>query len=357
MCFSLGEKFKITIFGQSHAPAVGVVMEGLPPGQAIDLEKVGAFMAKRAPGKSILATKRREDDIPIVLSGLLEGKSCGSPIAVMIENTDARGQDYSSISSLPRPGHADFAAHHKYLGMHDKRGGGHFSGRLTAALCFAGGVAIQILEAKGVSIAAHILSVGSVDDRYFDAVNVSRENLDRLWQSDFPLLDETRREPMHREILDALDNHDSVGGSIECAALGVPAGVGGPLFGGIEGKMALAMFGIPAVKAIEFGAGFAAAKMRGSEHNDQFIRTEGQITTKTNNHGGILGGISTGMPIIVRAAFKPTPSIGLKQQTVDLDTMEETEIRIEGRHDPCIVPRAVACVEAAMAVVLLDMML
>ena len=357
MSFSFGEKLRVTLFGQSHAAAIGVVVEGLPPGETVDLEEVKLFMARRAPGKNAFETKRKEADIPKVLSGLIDGKTCGSPIAAIIENLDTRSEDYRQTMTMPRPSHADYSAHLKYGDWHDNRGGGHFSGRMTAPLCFAGAIALQILRRKGVDIGAHIASIGSIQGKRFDPVKVDGALLARLRESAFPVVDESSAGAMKEEILRASGQMDSVGGVIECCALGVPGGIGGPLFGGIESRMSLVLFGIPAVKGVEFGAGFQAAAMKGSAHNDPFYYDNDRVKTSTNNHGGILGGISTGMPLTVRAAFKPTPSIGIPQQTVDLKNRRDATIAIQGRHDPCIVPRAVPCVEAAVAAVLLDMML
>lgn len=357
MSFSFGDTLRVTLFGQSHAEAIGAVIEGLPPGETIDLDEVNRFMARRAPGKSPLSTPRKETDIPRVLSGLVGGKTCGSPVSAIIENRDARSSDYRQTLTIPRPAHADFSAGLKYGEWYDHRGGGHFSGRMTAPLCFAGAVALQILRRRGVEIGAHIASIGGIQDKRFDPVRVDAQQLSSLRDSAFPVLDLRAGESMKNEIARAADRNDSVGGTIECAALDIPGGLGGPLFGGIESKMAVVLFGIPAVKAVEFGAGFQVAAMWGSEHNDAFYYDGETVKTKTNRHGGILGGISTGMPIILRTAFKPTPSIGISQQTVDLHKRCDTTLSIQGRHDPCIVPRAVPCVEAAVAAVLLDLML
>ena len=352
-----GKNLNITIFGQSHAPAIGVVVEGLPAGETIDLDRLNAFLQRRAPGKSPLATARKEADAPKILGGLLDGVTCGAPLAAVIENRDMRSKDYEHLKDVPRPGHADFAAQMKYGGAQDVRGGGAFSGRMTAPLCIAGGVALQMLERRGVKICAHIRSIGAISDRPLDPMGEPPKIFEELNRSTFPVLDPEAGERMQREILSAKADGDSLGGVVECLVSGLPAGLGGPLFDGLEGKISLALFAIPAVKGVEFGAGFGCAGLRGSENNDPFVLKDGQVRTKTNRAGGILGGISTGMPLIFRAAFKPTPSIAKEQDSVSLSRMEPEKLTIRGRHDPCIVPRAVPVVEAAAALVLLDELL
>ncbi len=357
MSSSFGEKVKMTIFGQSHSEAIGVVIDGLPAGEEIDLERVQRFMERRAPGRNVYSTPRKEGDIPHVVSGLFEGKTCGAPICAIIENTNTRSKDYDKLKDLPRPGHADYTAWVKYGGYNDYRGGGHFSGRLTAPLCFAGAVCMQILERKGVHIGAHILSIKNVKDTPFDAVHINAEILKMTTEKMFPVQDEYAGEGMRAVIAEAKKNMDSVGGLIECAVTGLPVGVGEPMFDGLESRLAAAVFAIPAVKGVEFGAGFDAAELFGSENNDDFIyHADGTVGTRTNNHGGSLGGISSGMPLILRAAFKPTPSIAQEQDTISISKRENEKLAVTGRHDPCIVPRAVPCVEAAVAVAVLDLL-
>lgn len=353
----MGEKLKVSIFGQSHGEAIGVVVDGLPAGEAVDLDQLQLFLERRAPGRSRLATQRREADVPRVLSGLIEGRTCGAPLCAVLQNGDTRSQDYSSLRDMPRPSHADYSAHVRYGGFQDARGGGHFSGRLTAPLCVAGGIALQLLARRGIFVGAHAEAVGQARDRRFDPVRVTREELSLPASREIPTLDENAGEAMEREILAAAEAGDSIGGVIECAAIGMPAGVGDPMFGGLENRLSAALFGIPGIRGIEFGSGFAAAAMRGSAHNDAFIMENGAVRTESNHHGGILGGISTGMPIVFRVAMKPTPSITAEQKTVDLRVMRETVLQIKGRHDPCIALRAVPCVEAAAALVLLDSLL
>jgi chorismate synthase len=353
----IGQQIKVSIFGQSHSEAVGVVIDGLPAGEIIDLEAVNRFLGRRAPGKTRYSTPRSESDMPAVLSGLADGRTCGAPLCAIIESKDVRSSDYDRHLNIPRPSHADYPAHVKYGGFNDIRGGGHFSGRLTAPLCFAGAVCLQVLERKGIRIGAHIASVGDEGDALFDPVSVTPDRLASVTAKEFPVIDDSAGERMKAEIDKARNDRDSVGGIIECCILGVPVGVGDPMFDGIENRLAAAIFGIPAVKGVEFGAGFKAARMRGSEHNDPYYIDGETVRTKTNNHGGILGGISSGMPIIVRAAFKPTSSIGIEQDSVSLSDNKNCRLTVKGRHDPCIAVRAVPCVEAAAAIALLDLML
>ena len=323
----------------------------------MDREELRRFMQRRAPGRSAVSTPRREADEVKILCGLVEDVTCGAPLAAIIENTNTRSRDYEFLKETPRPAHADYPAQVKYGGFQDVRGGGHFSGRLTAPLCIAGGICLQILARKGIEIAAHISSVGDVQDEGFDPMGLSRESLERLRAADFPTLSAEKGEEMSALILAASAEGDSVGGTVECIVTGLPVGIGGPLFGGLDGKIASAIFGIPAVKGIEFGAGFGAAEMKGSENNDPYTVKDGKIQTLSNNAGGILGGISTGMPLLFKTAFKPTPSITKPQQSVRLSPREETELRVVGRHDPWIVPRAVPVVEAVTAVALLAALL
>lgn len=357
MSSMIGEKLRVSLFGQSHGPAVGVVMDGLPAGEEVDLDELRSFLRRRAPGGGPLSTPRVEKDEPRFLSGLAGGRTCGAPLCAVIENTDARPEDYREVATAPRPSHCDYPARLRYGGYEDARGGGHFSGRLTAPLCVAGGVAIQILKRRDIHLGAHAEQVGSIRDRRFHPTAVTAGDLALPATRRIPVLDETRMEAMEREILAAAAEGDSVGGVVECAALGVPAGIGDPIFGGMENRLAAALFGIPGLRGVEFGTGFAAAGMRGSRHNDPYRLKDGRVVTGTNHHGGILGGITTGMPLVFRVAVKPTSSIAMEQKTVDLAAMTERTIRVPGRHDPCIVLRAVPCVEAVAGIVLLDAIL
>jgi chorismate synthase len=358
MSSTIGDNLTISIFGQSHSKAIGVVIDGIPAGETLDMERLQAFLLRRAPGRSENTAQRKEEDVPVFLSGLVGNATCGAPLCAIIENRDARPEDYEALRDVPRPSHSDYAAFEKYGTFHDIRGGGHFSGRLTAPLCIAGGICIQMLEKRGVTIGAHIAAIASVDDAAFDPVLVNASQLKTIAAKAFPVIDEAAGERMKAEIALAAKDGDSVGGIVEACAIGVPTGVGQPMFDGIENNLAKLIFGIPAVKGVEFGAGFKSSRLRGSENNDAFYYDAMRnVQTRTNRHGGSLGGISSGMPILVRAAFKPTPSVAREQESVSLSQKENTSLHISGRHDPCIVPRAVPCMEAAMAVALLDLMM
>ena len=347
-----------TIFGESHGPAIGVCMDNVPPGESIDVDKIYKFMARRAPKKDGTTTMRKESDIPQIISGYHNGKTTGTPLVAMIANNDQHSQDYNNISKLARPGHADYTGALRYRGFNDIRGGGHFSGRLTAPLCFAGAVAQQILEKRGIYVGAHIAEIHGITDKSFDPINTSRQDIIDLKEKDFPVIIDVQGNEMKKEILHAREEQDSVGGIIECIAINVPAGIGSPIFDGLENSIAQLIFGIPAVKGLEFGAGFDVAKMTGSENNDEFyVNERGIVVTKTNSHGGILGGISSGMPITLRVAIKPTPSISRPQETIDYSAMKNETLVVKGRHDPCIVPRAVPCVESAVNLAVLSHML
>lgn len=356
MSSEFGKTLKVSVFGQSHGKAIGVNIDGLPAGEAIDLDALNAFLARRKPGKSPLSTARKEADAPIFLSGLENGVTCGFPLCAIIENGDQHSSDYSELADKPRPSHADYTAHVKWSGHADMRGGGHFSGRLTAPLCIAGGIAKQILARRGVYVGAHLAAVGTEDDAAFP-LHPTRELFDSVAAKPFPVLDGQAGERMQALILEARQNLDSVGGMIECAAIGLPAGLGDPMFDGLESRLAAALFGIPAVKGVEFGLGFGSSRLHGSENNDPFTVEHGQIVTVTNRAGGILGGITTGMPVTLRVAVKPTPSISQSQKTVSLSAGQPAELVIKGRHDPCIAHRAVPVVEAVTATVLLDLLL
>lgn len=347
-----------TVFGESHGPAIGVCMDNVPPGETIDVDKIYQFMSRRAPKKDGTTTMRNEKDIPQIISGYHNGKTTGTPLVAMIANSDQHSQDYNNLSKLARPGHADYTGALRYRGFNDIRGGGHFSGRLTAPLCFAGAVAGQILEKRGIYVGAHIAEIHGITDKSFDPIKTSRDDIIELRSKDFPVIIDVQGNEMKKEILNAREEQDSVGGIIECIAVNVPAGIGSPIFDGLENSIAQLIFGIPAVKGLEFGAGFEVAKMTGSENNDEFyVDDRGFVVTKTNSHGGILGGISSGMPITLRVAVKPTPSISKPQDTIDYSAMKNETLVVKGRHDPCIVPRAVPCVEAAVNIALLSHML
>ncbi len=351
MSSHLGNKIKVQIFGQSHSKGLGVVIDGLPAGERIDLDEVNRFLQRRAGGKNRYSTKRSEKDMPEILSGLVNDITCGAPLCAVFENANTKSGDYKDIEDIPRPSHADFTAFIKHNGFNDKSGGGHFSGRLTLPLCFAGAVCKQILSRRGITVGAHIYSIANIEDKPFDPVGIIPKDISF---DGFPVVDKAVGDRMVEFMEKTAEEGDSVGGVVECAVLGLPIGIGEPMFENIESKLSYGIFGIPAVKGVEFGAGFAASKMMGSEFNDSYTAKNGEIKTETNNSGGVLGGISNGMPVIFRVAFKPTPSIYKEQKSVNLKTMEDVNFRINGRHDPCIVPRAVPVVEAVAAIVICD---
>lgn len=353
MSSTYGENLKLSIFGQSHGVGIGMTLDGIPAGLPVDPEKLQQFLNRRAPGQNEYSTSRREEDRPEFLSGVLNGYTCGAPLAALIRNTNTRSGDYDNLKDSPRPGHADFTAQVKYGGFQDAAGGGHFSGRLTAPLCIAGGLCIQWLAQEGIEIGAHIRSIGTQQDTAFDPLC---PELDKIG-ADFPVLNAEAGRNMRADIARIKAAGDSVGGVIECAVTGLPAGLGDPMFGGMESRIAAIVYGIPAVKAVEFGMGTSAGSALGSQANDGFTVSGGQIRTVTNNAGGILGGITNGMPVLFRTTIKPTPSILQPQQSVSITRMEEATLQIQGRHDPCIVPRAVPVVEAAAAIAIYDALL
>lgn len=345
---------KISIFGESHGEMIGAVIDNIPAGEKIDCEEIYIQMKRRAPGYGDTSTKRKEPDIPRIVSGILNGYTTGSPICVLIENNDIKSDDYNNILEVVRPGHADYTAYVKYKGFNDIRGGGHFSGRLTAALTFCGAFCRQILSRRGIVIGAHIYSIYDIYDTPLEG-NITDFLLKELSVKQFPLINDTIKSKMINKINEMKSAGNSIGGIIECAINNVPAGIGEPIFDGIENKIASLIFSIPGIKGIEFGAGFGSAKMTGKEHNDAFTINNGVISTVTNNHGGILGGISSGMPIVFRCAVKPTPSISLEQNTININTKKPVKLSVTGRHDPCIVPRAVPVVESVASIALLDL--
>ena len=341
---------KHMIFGESHGPAIGVALSGVPAGVELDLEEIAFEMSRRAPGKGPLSTARKEADVPEILSGVFEGYTTGTPLSAVIRNTDQHSRDYSKLKTTPRPGHADYPGYLRYEGYNDYRGGGHFSGRLTAPLVFAGAVAKQVLALEGVKVGAHIRQIATVEDLPFSASEepLGTDLFYKLAHKPFPVLDEAKGEAMQAAILAAKQEGDSVGGVIECAVTGLPAGIGSPDFGeNVEGIFAQHMFAVPAVKGIAFGAGFGCAAMKGSEMNDPLRLRGGEVRLLSNHSGGVNGGITNGMPILFTVVIRPTPSISREQQTVNLDTNENASLTVEGRHDPCIVHRAVPVIEAA----------
>lgn len=349
-----GRHFTVDIFGESHGPGIGVVISGLAPGTVIDFPQLRAFLDRRRAGGEAWSTKRREADDFELMSGYANGFSTGTPLCALFRNTAQRSSDYDE--RINRPGHADFTGFVRYNGFNDPRGGGHFSGRLTAPLVFAGAVAAQALAKKGVWAATHIRRIADVEDAPFDPVHIAREQAQSLAAMRFPLLDESRRGAMEAAVRAAASEGDSVGGVVECAVCGLPAGLGSPMMDTVESRLSSLLFAVPAVKGVSFGAGFGLARMRGSEANDAFTVQDGRITTLTNRNGGVLGGITTGSPVVFEAAVKPTASISKPQQTVNLSTMEEETVIVKGRHDACIVPRAAAVIEAAACAAMLDLM-
>lgn len=359
MASVFGNVIHLSIFGQSHSPAIGCSLDGLPAGVELDLDALQRFLDRRAPGRSDTATMRREADAPEFVAGVTDGRTDGAPLAAIIRNADTRSGDYAGLRRVPRPGHADYPARIKYRNMHDVAGGGHFSGRLTAPLCVAGGIALQALEGCGVRVAAHIANLGpeGIPDEPLNPMEADPGQLAAIASHELPCIDADAASRMREAILSVRSELDSIGGVVECAAYGMPAGVGDPMFDGIENRIARIAFGIPAVKGVDFGAGFGAAYLTGSENNDAYRMVGGAVRTETNRAGGILGGITTGAPVVWQMAVKPTPSIGRAQRSVDMDEGTDTELTVRGRHDPCIVPRAVPVAEAACALALLDALL
>ena len=348
---------RYSIFGESHGPAIGVVLEQVPPGLVLDREAISKEMARRAPGKSPLSTARKEADVPEILSGVFDGKTTGTPLCAIIHNSDHHSKDYAKTRFLARPSHGDYTGFVRYQGCNDYRGGGHFSGRLTAPLVFAGAVAKQLLAQRGITVGAHISQIGTVKDKSFADTQLTPTLFQTLSEKAFPTVDDQAGAAMQAEILQAREELDSIGGAIQCAVLGLPVGVGSPDLGcNVEGVLAQHLFAGPAVKGISFGAGFAFASMRGSAANDPFYMDGGQVKTRTNHSGGVNGGISNGMPVLFQVAIRPTPSIGQEQNTINFSTMEDAKLTIQGRHDPCIVHRAVPVIEAAAALAICELL-
>ena len=357
MASQFGERLRVSIYGESHGNGIGALIEGFPAGEHIDFDRLMRFMERRQGGRNALSTARKEPDVPEFVSGVFEDKTTGFPVCIRIANTNTRSGDYSNLALKPRPSHADYSAYMKWHGHADMRGGGHFSGRLTAPVCAAGGIAIQMLERRGIYVGAHLSSVGAARDDAFP-MQPDPALFENIAAKSFPVISDEKGEQMQQEILAAREALDSVGGSIECMVTGLPAGLGDPMFDGIENRLARVLFGIPAVKGVEFGDGFALSEMRGSAANDPFgTDAQGNIITKTNRNGGILGGITTGMPVRFRVGIKPTPSIAQEQETVSTPDGTDTTIEIKGRHDPCIAQRAVPVIEAAAALTVLDVLL
>ena len=354
MSSTYGQQLKLSIFGQSHGEAIGVTLDGFPAGMTIDMDRLLAEMARRAPGQSLLTTARQEADAPEFLSGVLEGRTTGQPICILIRNTNQRSRDYGDGVDLVRPGHGDYTGHVRYFGFEDWRGGGSFSGRLTAPLVAAGALCSQWLEQQGVRIACHIQQLGPVKDASFMQAD---PGADYAWLKGMhlPVLRSGLDAEMEAAAMATRRDGDSVGGVLECLVTGLPAGLGAPFFDSVESQLSHLLFSVPAVKGVEFGEGFGFAALRGSEANDAFRMAEGRVVTATNHAGGVNGGITNGMPVIFRCAIRPTPSIAKQQQTISLKTGENADLEIHGRHDPCILPRAVPVIEAMTAIAIVDM--
>jgi len=355
MSSDIGKKIRVSIFGESHGSAIGAVVDNLPAGEKINFEELQSFLKRRQGGNNKYSTPRKEADIPEIVSGIKDGYTTGAPLCVLIKNENTRSNDYKI--DIPRPGHADFTAYTKYKGFCDLRGGGHFSGRLTAPICAVGGILLQILKRRGIEILAHLSSVGDIYDDKIDMLSLNKEQLSQIKSGVFPTFSDASGEEMQDLIVGISQEGDSVGGCVECGIYGIDAGFGNPIFDGIENTIASSVFGIGGVKGIEFGIGFEASKIKGSENNDAFYVDGDTVKTKTNNHGGILGGITTGMPIIFKVAFKPTPSISKEQQSISFSTGEPVALCTNGRHDPCIAVRAVPCIEAIAAIAISDFIL
>lgn len=353
-----GRKFKITIFGESHGSHIGIVLDGVPSGTKIDMDSITQEMDRRAPGRNDISTARRESDCPEIISGIFEGVATGAPLTMIIKNKDHRSSDYSQVKDIMRPGHADYSSREKYNAFNDYRGSGHFSGRITAGLVFAGAIAKQILEKEGIYISSHIASVKEIQDEKFSEKTLNKEVFKKLKKESLPLLDESKRDTIYKKIVKAKEEGDSLGGTVECSVIGLRAGIGDPFFESIESIISSIMFSIPSVKGIEFGSGFDISKMLGSEANDEFYYDlDDEIKTKTNHNGGINGGISNGMPIVFRLAIKAPSSILKKQRSINLKTKSNQDFELKGRHDPIIVPRVIPVIEACTAISILDFLL
>ena len=352
-----GMNIKMAIYGESHGASIGLVIDGVPPGLKLDLEAIEKEMARRAPGKNQLSTQRKESDSFAIQSGFFEGYTTGTPLCVVIKNSDQHSKDYSILKDKMRPGHADYAGFVRYQGFNDYRGGGHFSGRLTAPLVFIGAVAKQALAQEGMLVGAHILQIADIKEENFNSLGIDDKTLAELNAKDFAVLDDAIGEKMQAKILKAKAELNSVGGVIETMVTHVPAGLGAPYFDSVESRLSHALFSVPAVKGVEFGDGFGISAMTGAEANDTLHFEEGKVVADTNHNGGITGGITNGMPVTFRVAIKPTPSIAREQKTVSLAEQCDTTLTIVGRHDPCIVQRAVPVIEAVTAWTMWDLLI
>jgi chorismate synthase len=349
-----GKNIRYSIFGESHGNGIGIVIDGLPAGMELDFDLINKEMARRAPGSTNLGTPRKEPDKPEIMSGYFNNHTTGTPLCAVIKNTNTQSKDYTNLMDAVRPGHADYPGRIKYENFNDHRGGGHFSGRITAGLVFAGAIAKQILMQKNIDFVSHVYSIHNITDEKFNKVSIDETLIQSLKAQAFPVINEDKSQLMQEAILKAKEEENSLGGIVECAILNMPAGIGEPFFDSLESTLSHLLFSVPAVKALEFGEGFEIAAMKGSEANDPYYFENGNVKTTSNNNGGILGGISSGMPIVFRCAIKPTASISIEQDSVNLDTCENVKLTVKGRHDPCIVPRVLPVIEAVSAMAVLE---
>lgn len=357
MSSNFGKNIKLSIFGESHGDAIGFTLDGIPAGEYIDMDRLFKFIRRRSPGNNKFTTKRREIDNPVFLSGFMDNITTGSPISCIIKNKDHKSKDYGDILDKFRPSHADFTGYYKYNNYNDKRGGGHFSGRLTAPITIIGGIIKQILEKKNIYIGAHILQIGELKDDNYDFLNLNKSDFNKTYNKDIPIINEIIEEKIKKLLENIKKQGNSIGGVVQCGVIGLPIGVGSPIFDGLENNISKAIFGIPGVKGIEFGSGFFGSSLTGLENNDNYEIVDEKISIKSNNAGGILGGISTGFPIVFNVAMKPTPSISIEQDTINIKKFENTKIKINGRHDPCIAIRSVPVVESMALISIYDMIL
>ena len=357
MSYSFGKNFKVTLFGQSHSQEIGIIIDGISAGYKINKDLIRKNLDRRRPGKNKFSTARKEDDDFKIVSGEVDGLTCGAPICAIIENKDMKSKDYDNLKDRPRPSHADYPAYVKFNGFNDIRGGGQFSGRMTAPIVIAGSIAEDLLLKRGIKIYSRIESIGDEEDVKLELKDINEDKLSNLKNEDFPVFDHEVRKKMQEEILRAKEEVDSIGGIVETFILNMPAGIGEPFFDSLESVISHAVFSVPGIRGIEFGSGFEAAKMHGSLHNDEYYYEKGEVKTKSNNHGGIIGGLSSGMPIIFRTAVKPTSSISKTQSTISLKDKKNVDLEIVGRHDPSIVPRALVAIEMITAIAILDLVI
>lgn len=357
MSYSFGKNYKVSLFGQSHSKEIGLIIDGIEAGYEINRDLIAKNLERRRPGRNEYSTSRKEKDLYELVSGEVDGITCGAPLCAIIKNKDQRSRDYDNLRDKPRPSHADYPAFVKFSSYNDIRGGGQFSGRMTAPIVIGGSIAEDLLNKRGIKVYSRIKSIGSAKDDEISLEDIKEENFSDFKNQDFPVFNPSSREKMKEEILKAKKEEDSIGGVVETFILNMPVGIGEPFFDSLESVISHAVFSVPGIKGIEFGSGFEAAKMLGSAHNDFYYYEDKVVKTKTNNHGGIIGGLSTGMPIVFRTAVKPTSSIGKIQDTISLKNKNNEKLKIEGRHDPSIVPRALVAIEMITAIAILDLIM